>query len=128
MPARRFPHRLEAEMKTLSLPLTLLALTAAPLLAQNASTATHPPVHHTPPAQTQETHAAPACSKLPDLSPNIPALPPDAPCAKPLYTIVTIPSVKLENVSPLEGADLAEKLGVESSSFSLDYIDTKIGD
>ena len=44
----------------------------------------------------------PACIKLPELSPKIPALPAGLPCAKPLYTITTVPAVKLENVSPLE--------------------------
>jgi peptidylprolyl isomerase len=71
--------------------------------------------------------AASLCVKLPELSPKIPALAADAPCAKHLYTITTVPAVKLENVSPLESATLKEDLGIESSSFSLDYIDTKIG-
>ena len=35
--------------------------------------------------------------------------------------------MKLENLSPMEPATLKEDLGIESSSFSLDYIDTKIG-
>lgn len=107
-------------MRTLTLPLALLAFTAAPLLAQTASTAPHQPVHHIAPT-------APACSKLPELSPKIPALPPGTSCAKPLYTITTVPTVKLGNVSPMEPKDLAEKLGIESSTFSLDYIDVKVG-
>jgi peptidylprolyl isomerase len=109
-------------MKTLTLPLTLLAFTAAPLIAQTAST-THPPVHRTAPAAP----AAPVCAKVPELSPKIPALPAGSPCARTLYTITSIPSVKLENVSPMETRDLAAKLGIESSTFSLAYIDTKIG-
>jgi peptidylprolyl isomerase len=112
-------------MKTLTLSLTLLAFTAAPLVAQTAPAATHPPVHHTAPA-TPET--ASGCVQVPELSPKIPALPAESPCAKTLYTITAIPSVKLENVSPMETKDLAEKLGIESASFSLNYIDTKIGD
>jgi len=68
-----------------------------------------------------------ACAKLPDLSPRIPALPAGAPCAKHLYTITTIPTVKLENVSPFAGKGLAESLGIAPVSFSLDYIDTKVG-
>lgn len=71
--------------------------------------------------------AASACVKEPEMSPKIPALPAGAPCAKHLYTITTVPAVKLENVSPMEGPNLKEDLGIESSSFSLDYIDTKIG-
>jgi peptidylprolyl isomerase len=61
------------------------------------------------------------------MSATIPALPAGLPCAKPLYTITTQPSARLEYVSPLEGADFAEKLGIEPSTFSLDYVDTKIG-
>jgi peptidylprolyl isomerase len=89
-----------------------------------ASTTTH---HAATTAHTTATTAAPACSKLPELSPKIPALPPGTPCAKPLYTIVSEPSVKLQYVSPLEGPALRETLGLEPTSFSLDYIDTKIG-
>jgi len=71
--------------------------------------------------------AVSACVKEPEMSPKIPALAAGAPCAKHLYTITTVPAVKLENVSPMEGPTLKEDLGIEASSFSLDYIDTKIG-
>ena len=71
--------------------------------------------------------AASACVKVPEMSPKIPALPAGTSCAKHLYTITTIPAVKLENVSPMEGPNLKDDLGMESSSFSLDYIDTKVG-
>jgi peptidylprolyl isomerase len=111
-------------MKTLSLPLTLLAFTATPLFAQTAPAASHQPVHNTTPAAPA---ADTACADVPVLSPKIPALPAGLPCAKTLYTITTIPTVKLENVSPMEGKDLAEKLGIETSSFTLAYIDTEIG-
>jgi peptidylprolyl isomerase len=57
----------------------------------------------------------------------VPALPAGTPCAKHLYTLSTLPSIKLDYVSPLEGAGLRETLGIEPSTFSLDYIDTKIG-
>jgi peptidylprolyl isomerase len=114
----------------------LAALTAAataqttpattPKTTSKAATAT---THH---AATTATHpaaatAAPACSKLPELSPKIPALPPGIPCPKPLYTIVSEPAVKLQYVSPLEGPGLRETLGLEPTTFSLDYVDTKIG-
>jgi peptidylprolyl isomerase len=98
-------------------PKTTPKTTATPTTHHAATTTTHPAA----------TTAAPACSKLPELSPKIPALPPGTPCAKPLYTIVTEPSVKLQYVSPLEGPGLRETLGLEPTSFSLDYIDTKIG-
>jgi peptidylprolyl isomerase len=38
-----------------------------------------------------------------------------------------MPSIKLDYVSPLEGEPLRETLGLEASSFSLNYIDTKVG-
>jgi peptidylprolyl isomerase len=105
----------------------LAALTAA-ATAQTAST-TAPKSSVTPhrAATTTPHSATAACSKLPPLSPKIPALPPGTPCAKPLYTIVSEPSVKLQYVSPLEGPGLRETLGLEPTSFSLDYVDTKIG-
>jgi peptidylprolyl isomerase len=89
------------------------------------TTATHRAVTTT--AHPAATTAAPACSKLPELSPKIPALPAGSPCAKPLYTIVSEPSVKLQYVSPLEGPGLRETLGLEPTIISLDYVDTKIG-
>jgi peptidylprolyl isomerase len=116
-------------MKTLPRSLVLLALTGSlPLVAQT-STASHPPVHHTAPAAAAHVApAAPVCVTVPELSPKVPALPPDAPCAHTLYSLTTLPSVKLEDVSRMESKDLAEKLGIVSTTFSLDYIDTKIGD
>ena len=100
------------------------ALLTAPLAAQTTAT----PTAHRAPATAP--HPAPAkavpCAKLPELSPKIPALPPGLPCAKPLYTISVVPTLKLEYVSPLEGPDLAEALGI-NPTFSLDYIDTQIG-
>ncbi len=124
----------------LALPLTLLALTAASG-AQTAATPKKPATSSTAPAATRTAapHTAttaaahpaaaePACSKLPTLSPKIPALPTGLPCAKPLYTITTTPAVQLSYISPLEHPQqLSETLGIESSSFSLDYIDVKVG-
>jgi len=112
-------------MKLTSALLVLAASATAPLAAQ--TTTPHPaakPAGTT--AAKPAVHPA-ACAKLPELSPKIPALAAGAPCAKHLYTITTVPAVKLENVSPLEGPTLKEDLGIEPSSFSLDYIDTKIG-
>jgi peptidylprolyl isomerase len=71
---------------------------------------------------------APGCSKdLPDLSTKVPALPAGSACPKPLYTITVTAPAKLSNVSPLEGPDLAENLGTKASSFTLSYVDTKVG-
>ncbi|HWW99153.1 MAG TPA: FKBP-type peptidyl-prolyl cis-trans isomerase [Edaphobacter sp.] len=96
----------------------------APKATPKAATAHHAAATTAHPAATT---AAPECSKLPELSPKIPTLPAGTPCAKPLYTIVSEPSVKLQYVSPLEGPGLRETLGLAPTSFSLDYIDTKIG-
>jgi len=60
------------------------------------------------------------------MSPKIPALPAGSPCAKHLYTIAVIPTVKLENVSPFEPANLAEDLGI-NNQFSLDFVEAKVG-
>jgi peptidylprolyl isomerase len=68
------------------------------------------------------------CAKLPELSPKVPALPDGLPCAKPLYTITLIPTAKLSDVSPMEDTGLRDALGIQlSSTFSLSYIDTKVG-
>jgi peptidylprolyl isomerase len=92
-----------------------------PLSAQTATP--HPAAK---PAGAAKPAASTACAKLPEMSPKVPALPAGAPCAKHLYTIAVIPTVKLENVSPFEPATLAEDLGTENK-FSLDYVDTKVG-
>ena len=117
-------------MKLTSALLFLAASATAPLAAQ--TTTPKPPATTAKPAGTAAARpavhpAASLCAKLPELSPKIPALSAGAPCAKHLYTITTVPTVKLENVSPLESPTLKEDLGIEPTSFSLDYIDTKIG-
>ena len=38
-----------------------------------------------------------------------------------------MPNVKIDYAAPLVGSALAETLGIEASSFSLDYIDVKVG-
>jgi peptidylprolyl isomerase len=113
--------------------LTLSALALATVTASSQTptttpkkpaTATTTATSHTP---TTHPAAAGACIKIPEISPKIPALPPGAPCPKALYTISTVPTVKLDYVSPLESPNLRETLGLEGSSFSLIYVDTKIG-
>ena len=101
-----------------TVPLAAQTTTPKPVAKPAATTAAKPAVH---------TAAVSACVKLPELSPKIPALSAGTPCAKHLYTITTVPAVKLENVSPMEGSNLREDLGIEPTSFSLDYIDTQIG-
>lgn len=68
-----------------------------------------------------------ACVKLPPLSPKIPALPAGTPCAKALYTLTTLPPVKISDASPAYAASVREYLGIDPVSFSLAYIDTKAG-
>jgi peptidylprolyl isomerase len=106
---------------------TLAALTLAaavlPLAAQT-------PAPHPTPSSTPHPHTAsrvPGCAKLPELSPKIPALPAGLPCAKPLYTITRVSDTKLDYASPLVSPELKAQLGGGPSTFSLDYIDTKIG-
>jgi peptidylprolyl isomerase len=114
------------------LAITTLALITVTASSQTATTtpkkpATTPATTHTPATHAATPATPAACIKIPEISPKIPALPPGAPCPKPLYTISTVPTVKLDYVSPLESPSLRETLGLESSSFSLIYVDTKIG-
>jgi peptidylprolyl isomerase len=102
------------------IPAILIALTAAPLLAQ---TSAHPAAAH----HTTTTAVAGGCVHVPELSPKIPALPPGSPCAKPLYTITHRPAITLDYGSPLLSRDLRALLDQKSETFSLDYVDTKIG-
>ena len=116
-------------MKTFALPISLLTLAVSTLAAQTPIPAKPATARPATAAHTAATPArAAACAKLPELSPKIPALPAGLPCAKPLYTLTTIPTVKLSDVSPMEDVKaLGDTLGIESSSFSLDYVDIKIG-
>ncbi|MEI9977508.1 MAG: FKBP-type peptidyl-prolyl cis-trans isomerase [Edaphobacter sp.] len=96
--------------------ITLLAAATAVATAQTKPTtpAPHP--------------AEPACATVPELSPKIPALPAGAPCAKPLYTVTIEPGAKLSYIAPIESeVQLRQTLGIESSTFSLSYIDTQVG-
>jgi peptidylprolyl isomerase len=102
----------------------ILAAATAPLAAQTTTPHTARPSGTT---AAKPATAAAACVKTPDLSPKIPALPASASCIKHLYTITTVPSVKIDYASPLEGNTLKEALGIEPTTFSLDYVDTKAG-
>jgi peptidylprolyl isomerase len=117
-------------MKTI-FPLSILALTIAalPIAAQTAnpgaSSAAKKTATSTPAAATQPARG---CVKLPTLSPRIPALPTGLSCAKPLYTIIRTPDAKLTDISPLEDPALRDLLGIPlPDSFTLSYIDTKVG-
>jgi peptidylprolyl isomerase len=105
-----------------------ITLLAALCTAATAQTPAHKPA--TTPQHAATATAQPAavpCATLPELSSKIPALPPGLPCAKPLYTLTLGPNVKLDYVSPLEGPELRQTLGLESTTFSLDYVDIRVG-
>ena len=103
--------------------LLLAAVAASPLAAQ--TTHTTAAAHRT--ATAAAHHDASGCVTLPSVSPKIPALPATAPCAKTLYTITRTPTVKLDYASPLVSEGVREELGDKAETFSLDYVDTKIG-
>ena len=117
-------------MKTI-FPFALLALVQTAAAAQTAAPATPHPHPQSSPAHLSPSppHPRPAgCAKLPAISPKVPALPPGPPCFKPLYTITLSPPAKLSDVSPMEDPNLRDALGIQlPSTFTLSYIDTKIG-
>src|SRR5579871_441187 len=95
-------------MKLMAAPLLFLATTT--LAGQ---TAAHAPVHRTAAAPSRSTAE---CARLPEVSAKIPALPSGNNCANVLYTMRVEPPVKIEYVSPLEGAAVEETLGISSRS------------
>ncbi len=90
-------------------------------------------------AQTAKPHSAPlaksaasatGCSKLPVISPKVPALPAGSPCFKPLYTITYTanPVAKLSDISPIEDPDLRKDLNIPlPETFTLSYVDSLVG-
>lgn len=100
-----------------------LALAQNSVLAQTTAPAkpAHP-VHHTAahPAATR------GCVEVPALSPKIPALPAGTSCAKALYTLTTVPAIRVDYSAP-EAGNVREELGIEPVTFTLAYIDTKVG-
>jgi peptidylprolyl isomerase len=115
--------------------ITLLAAVTTAAIAQTSATKPATTTHRTTPAAatsaaaTTAAHpATAACATVPELSPKIPALPAGTPCAKPLYTITVEPAAKINYIAPIESeSQLRQTLGIESSSFSLAYIDTQVG-
>jgi peptidylprolyl isomerase len=99
----------------------LSVATSATLAAQ---TNAHAPAHR---ATVSTGHTAANCAKLPEASPKIPALAAGTTCAKILYTLRVDPPVKIDYISPIEGTALQDTLGLGSESFSLLYVDTKVG-
>jgi peptidylprolyl isomerase len=100
-------------------PSLLLLAAVLPLAAQTAPKA---PVH-----RPTTSAYPPTCIRLPELSPKIPALPAGNTCAKALYTITRISTVKLDYASPLLSPSVKDALDGGPSTFTLAYIDTKAG-
>ena len=107
------------------IPAILIAITATPLLAQTTSTTAHPATataHHTATATTGG-----GCVTVPEISPKIPALPAGSSCPKALYTITHRPAITLDYASPMVSPDLRALLNQKAETFSLAYVDTKVG-
>ena len=110
------------------IPAILIAITTAPLLAQTTPTKTttaHPATaaaHHTAAAL-----ATGGCVTVPALSPKIPSLPAGSSCPKALYTITHRPAISLDYASPMVSPSVRELLDQKPETFSLDYVDTKVG-
>ncbi len=97
-----------------------MAVMALPLGAQTA--ASHA-VHKT----TESSVRRIGCVTPPQISPTIPALPANAPCPRILYTLTHVPDTHLDYASPLLSADVRDELSGKKSTYSLIYVDTKIG-
>jgi peptidylprolyl isomerase len=117
----------------MKLVVSLLLATASSLTAQPPSPG-RPAAHPLRQAASGTGHAtlAPSargggCVRVPDLSPKIPALPANLPCPHALYTLSTVPAIKLDYIAPIENSSLRDSLGVEPTTFSLAYVDTKVG-
>jgi peptidylprolyl isomerase len=108
-------------MKTLTFAFSLLAFTAVPLFAQTAS---HLPVHN---SAAQAALPASECVTVPELSPNIPAVPAGTACPKSLFTITLRPAAMLDYVSPIVSPDVRKSLGLDPHTFTLAYQDLTPG-
>lgn len=63
----------------------------------------------------------------PTVSAKIPTLPAAAPCVKTLYTVTRMGLTRVDYVSPLVSEGVREELGGGPSTYSLNYVDTKVG-
>jgi peptidylprolyl isomerase len=101
----------------------LLIASSAALAAQTKTPPTpKPAVQHAPAAAGSVT-----CTKLPAISPKIPALPAGSACFKPLYTIDSTPPVKVNDASAPVVASVIDYFGFGPTIVSLSYVDTRIG-
>lgn len=108
---------------------TAPALVPTQLLAQTAKPAAtaHTSAAHTATAHTATAaHTAPGGCVKPDVSAKVPALPAGSPCPKALFTVTVEPPAKVTYASPFE-PDIAKWLNLEENSFTLAYVDSKIG-
>jgi peptidylprolyl isomerase len=111
-------------------PAQLFAQTAKPAATAHSSAAhsaatTRAGSAHTATAAAS-AHTAPGGCVKPEVSAKVPALPAGAPCPKALFTVMVEPPAKVIYASPLE-PDIAKTLNLESTSFTLAYVDTKAG-
>jgi peptidylprolyl isomerase len=112
MKMTKFPTRLV-------IPALLAA--ALPLAAQTSSKPTSAATEH-------RTATASRCADpAPEVSAKVPALPASTPCVKALYTVTRLAESRLDYVSPLVSPEVRHELGEGAQTFSLDYVDTKVG-
>jgi peptidylprolyl isomerase len=111
---------------TFTLSALAFAIAVLPVAAQTASPATAPAA---PAKKTVSTVKKPvaACVKLPEISAKVPALSAGLTCAKPIYTITSTSPAKLSDVSKLFTDSIQETLGIQPVTFTLSYIDVKVG-
>lgn len=113
------------KLSTVSLSLFACAATVVGAVAQTTTARSAHPAGTA--HRTAASAATPACAKLPDMSPKIPALPAGLPCPKPLYTLTRKPDVVLDYASPLVTPELRATLDEKPTTISLVYVDTKVG-
>lgn len=111
-------------MKTTSLVVSAIALTATVLPAMGQTAAKPAVEHHRVERHVEERGG---CVTVPTLSPEIPALPPGSPCPKALYTVTRRPDLVVDYESPMEGKELLEQLNALPLTVTLAYVDTKVG-
>ena len=104
-----------------------LLVSASSMAVAQAGRPTPPAPTSVPPASQTSAATSSECVTIPELSPKIPALAAGSPCPHALYTITTVPAVRLDYVSPLEDSKLNETLGITNTTFTLAYVDTQVG-
>ena len=109
-------------------PVALTCFLLSPAKALIAQAAAKPPVRRAAPTAARKpavTAAKPVsdCVSLPTLSEKIPVVPAGKSCAKSLYTL----KFEAAHLDPQVSGPLRTSLESLNQSFSLDYIDTKIG-